>query len=181
MTGDALILDYLPLANAIGHAAGRRWPSLRDDFLGAARLGLVQAARVYDPDRGVSFAHLVHRYAGGRILDLKREHMPRGWHCPRNRVGPPPRPKRMTPEGAERKGGRVFDCEPDEPVERRVDAVDAVETLCRRLPEMNAAVLWLIYVRGLSREKAGRELGKSMAWASQIHSESIQRLREALA
>ena len=71
---DELVRAHLPLVNqAVGELA-RRLPSHvnRDDLSSAAMLGLAQAARSWDPDRGVSFErHAANRIRGALLDELR--------------------------------------------------------------------------------------------------------------
>ena len=72
---DALVRAHLRLANqAVGELA-RRLPSHvnRDDLSSAAMLGLAQAARSRDPDRGASFERHAATRIRGALLDELRD------------------------------------------------------------------------------------------------------------
>ena len=72
---DALVRAHLHLANqAVGELA-RRLPSHvnRDDLSSAAMLGLAQAARSWDPDRGASFERHAATRIRGALLDELRD------------------------------------------------------------------------------------------------------------
>jgi RNA polymerase sigma factor FliA len=73
---DDLVRAHLPLVHAAVATVGRRVPRhiCRDDLLGAALLGLVQAARVWDPARGVPFDRFASTRVKGALLDeLRRD------------------------------------------------------------------------------------------------------------
>lgn len=70
---DALIEKYLPLARSIATAAFRRLPNHRfEDILGAAHLGLVDAARRFLPGKNVPFECYARTRIGGSIIDAHR-------------------------------------------------------------------------------------------------------------
>ena len=69
-----LVRDHLYLAHQAVAELSRRIPSHvnRDDLLSAAMLGLAQAARTFDTDRGASFEHHAATRVRGALLDELR-------------------------------------------------------------------------------------------------------------
>jgi RNA polymerase sigma factor FliA len=72
---DDLVRAHLGLANQAVHELARRLPAHvnRDDLLSAALLGLVQAARSWDPERGASFERHAATRIRGALLDELRD------------------------------------------------------------------------------------------------------------
>jgi RNA polymerase sigma factor FliA len=72
---DALVRDHLGLAHQAVQELARRLPAHvnRDDLLSAALLGLAQAARSWDPDRGASFERHAATRIRGALLDELRD------------------------------------------------------------------------------------------------------------
>jgi RNA polymerase sigma factor for flagellar operon FliA len=71
---DALVRGHLHLAHQAVNELARRLPSHvnRDDLCSAAMLGLAQAARSWDPERGASFErHAVTRIRGALLDELR--------------------------------------------------------------------------------------------------------------
>lgn len=73
---DALIIDHLPLVKFL---VGRIVPQLPahvdpQDLIGAAMIGLINAANRYDPDRGVLFKTFAEQHVRGTILDELRSY-----------------------------------------------------------------------------------------------------------
>jgi RNA polymerase sigma factor FliA len=70
-----LVRSHLGLANQAVHELARRLPSHvnRDDLLSAAMLGLAQAARSWDPERGASFERHAATRIRGALLDELRD------------------------------------------------------------------------------------------------------------
>jgi RNA polymerase sigma factor (sigma-70 family) len=70
---DRLIEKHLYLARKCAAAAYRRLPKHPfEDLLAAAHVGLVQAARTFDPKRGVPFEAFARCRVAGEILDSHR-------------------------------------------------------------------------------------------------------------
>jgi RNA polymerase sigma factor for flagellar operon FliA len=72
---DELVRAHLGLADQAVHELARRLPAHvnRDDLLSAALLGLAQAARSWDPDRGASFERHAATRIRGALLDELRD------------------------------------------------------------------------------------------------------------
>jgi RNA polymerase sigma factor for flagellar operon FliA len=68
---DELVRDHLPLVHHVVADMIARVPRHipRDELTSAALFGLVQAARAYDPNRGVSFDRYARRRMQGALLD----------------------------------------------------------------------------------------------------------------
>src|SRR5688572_5252833 len=72
---DELVRAHLGLASQAVHELARRLPAHvnRDDLLSAALLGLAQAARSWDPERGASFERHAATRIRGALLDELRD------------------------------------------------------------------------------------------------------------
>lgn len=163
-----LALKYLPLARSLAKPFKTSWPGSRDDFESAACLALVEAAEAFDPGRNVKFATFSRHRIWGALRDVQRGLVPFGWRCDAKHapnVGPLPRdPERQ---------GRVVGAEPDGPVGHEIEAIEAVESLLKRLPARHAAACRQIYLHGKSQHEAARELGCSQSRLSYMHRESM--------
>lgn len=73
-TEDQLVRSHLPLVNYMVSEMASRVPRhvCRDDLVSAAMAGLAQAARAYDPDRGISFQRFASSRIRGALLDELR-------------------------------------------------------------------------------------------------------------
>ncbi|SKC42343.1 sigma-70 family RNA polymerase sigma factor [Plantibacter cousiniae (nom. nud.)] len=80
---EALVLEHLPLAEAIARRYFRRDPARDEDLVQVAYIGLVKAARRFDADRGGPFAAFASPTISGEIKRHLRDH---GWFVR------PPRP-----------------------------------------------------------------------------------------
>jgi RNA polymerase sigma factor for flagellar operon FliA len=71
-----LVELHLPLAERIAVGVSRKVPRHvdRDDLVSAAYLGLVQASRTYDPDKGVPFETFAARRVMGAVFDQLRSY-----------------------------------------------------------------------------------------------------------
>lgn len=73
---DQRVIDYLPLVNYILGRLGINVPVHidREDLFSAGVIGLINASRAYDPDRGASFKTYAYTNVRGAILDeLRRQ------------------------------------------------------------------------------------------------------------
>ena len=72
---DALVRAHLHLATSAARELARRLPAHvnRDDLSSAAMLGLAQAARSWDPERGASFERHAATRIWGALLDELRD------------------------------------------------------------------------------------------------------------
>jgi RNA polymerase sigma factor (sigma-70 family) len=68
-----LCARYLPLAEGLARPLERAWPSACGDFESAASLALVEAARTFDPGRGVAFGTFARFRINGALADTKRQ------------------------------------------------------------------------------------------------------------
>lgn len=77
-----LIEDYAPLVKRIGHhLKGRLPPSVQlDDLIQSGMIGLIEAARKYEPSKGASFE----TYAGIRIRGAMLDEIRKGDWAPRS-------------------------------------------------------------------------------------------------
>lgn len=74
-TRDALIIAHLPLAKSIANRYAERVPRYvgREDLQSVAQIGLMDAIRTFDPDRGVRFeTHARRRIIGEMIEEIRR-------------------------------------------------------------------------------------------------------------
>src|SRR5216110_2005825 len=71
---DRLVRDNLPLVQYVVSEVAHRVPShvSRSDLVSAGMLGLAQAARSYDPERGIAFDRFASTRIRGAMLDELR-------------------------------------------------------------------------------------------------------------
>src|SRR3954447_26230268 len=71
---DKLVREHLPLVQYVVSEVAHRVPShvSRNDLLSAGMLGLAQAARSFDPERGIAFDRFASTRIRGALLDELR-------------------------------------------------------------------------------------------------------------
>lgn len=146
-----------------------------DDALQVARLGLVTAARKFDPARGLSFGTLAWWSCRTALWLWRTSRRPLGY---REHAAPP----RVVPLSAiADPDGRPFDVAaaagPDP-----ADALDAAELRARvaDLPAREAEVLGAVYGAGESGSAVARRLGVSRGRVAQLTRRGLERLREGV-
>lgn len=161
--------EHLDLAAHFARPYASSRPRLADDLHAVARLGLVVAARKYDPSQGVwsSFAYHWMRSAMAHFL---AKEIPKGYRSYRrpDRAAAP-RPRRLD-------GGP----EPIAPGRPGGGGDEAFEALACRCKPREAEVLRLIYRDGLGTAEIGRRLGVTKQAISKRHARAIRHLRARL-
>ncbi len=150
-----LAARYLPLARSLSQPFWRAWPSSYEEFDSAACLGLVEAARTFDPTRGVKFGTFVRHRILGSLRDVQRGLMA-------------PRPRR--------RGKDTPAANPPPDVGAELEASDEVVSLLRQLPRRHAAACRGIYLEAKTQNEVARDLGCSQSRLSVIHRESLAML-----
>jgi RNA polymerase sigma factor for flagellar operon FliA len=174
-----LATRYMPIARMLARQAARKSGGF-DDLEAEAYAALVEAARSFDPDRGVNFAV----FARPRILGALRDYRRFLFHA--GRTGDPQEsPVFQRLSTTEVFKGRVLGREPDAPPGEGLDSLAVVESILRLLPRSEATACRLLYVDGMSYAETAESLGCSKGHLSRLHTEAMARLRrdyrEALA
>jgi RNA polymerase sigma factor (sigma-70 family) len=150
-TGQDLAAKYLPLAARLARSAARSRPELADELVSAANLGLVEAARDFDPGRGSCFAAYARPRIMGRIVRTLRG---RRSLCTRSL---------HWLDGAD--------------VPAREDRVPGQSgdpgVLLAGLPDRLAVLLRGVYFDGLSQPAAGARIGVRPTQAKRLHAQAI--------
>lgn len=179
MTQTAQLVEaYLPLVGAIARMVARRLPSTVEhgDLVGDGAVGLLEAARRYDPGRGVGFGAYAGYRIRGAIYDGLRARDPLS---------------RAARRAARAAGGaaplQFVDLAQAVTVPDDADGPEAVvlegdlRTQVRRglwaLPPRDREVLILRFVRGLSVRSTAAQLGLSVTRVVEIQRRAQQRLR----
>ncbi len=175
-----------------------------DDLIGFGQVGLAEAARDYDQNRGVQFTTYAYYRVRGAILDglstmawFSRADYARGRYeraandlletAPGDQAGDDvgwfgqtARSLSMTyimTQWAGDSGGP----EPVDPHSPSEDAEEselkvALRMLVDELPEQESTLIKGIYFEGLSIKEAGERIGISKAWASRLHARTLHSL-----
>jgi len=175
-----LVHGHLHLVRAV---AWRVWRDLDatldfEDLVGHGMVGLVQAARRYDPRRGVTFATFAwHRIRGAmfdavRVMGRYTRREIASYRAGRIAVDPdPPVPSvDDLPDGAP---------DPDELFAQR-DRCLRLRAAVAKLPQRERGFIEKVYYEGKRFRVAGSELGLSKSWASRLHDRAIDGLRELI-
>jgi RNA polymerase sigma-B factor len=179
---DALVLEHLPLADAIASATARRLFPLveRDDLLQAAREALVRSIprlRSGEPAepylrrciQGALHHHLRDRVRLVRIS--RREHEKRTCHLGHRSLDVSP-----AGEGEESLLDQLIAPAPASPDGETL----VLEQLVEQLPAAQAAALRLTVLEGLSLRAAGTQLGISAMTVQRAQQRAIAALRQQL-
>lgn len=192
-----LVEAHLRYAHAIAAETLKKCPSNVDcrDVRSAAELGLVQAARAYDPSVGIAFSTFAYYRIRGAIYDELRQicraskceiatsdYIPNytGAHDGANRVTSHTvtsyllSMQALSQEPASTSG--------ESPTDRifRKQQAEQVKTALKNLPEKYRRVLDAYYYADLSFEEIGHQLGLSKSWVCRMHAKGLLMVREAL-
>lgn len=178
MNADALVTSCVPLARKIAGAMGRRIPLPQEDLESAAMLGLVQAARSYDPAQG-SFEGHASRRIRGAILDEARDaddlsrHQRQAVKAGRTDVRAPVHV--AYDDIAERVAGEAQAGTVAEWI-----SAEHLRELLRHLPRRLQVVVRRSFLDDATLSQIGDELGVTESRACQLLNEAKERLRVRL-
>lgn len=163
-----LASDHLAYAYELVAPYRASHPSSEDLFLSAAHLGLIRAARRYNPGRG-SFATFSRRFIVGACLDVRRAH-----HPIRSRPGrPAPRIRVDTVDPATMPMYTLgFHRRPTVPDLDQVDEAEAIEPYARLLPDRHADLVRALFVMGYTQEECAERFGVTQSRVSAILAEA---------
>ncbi len=171
-----LAAEHLAFARALARPFKEQYPDEWEEFESAACLGLVEAARDFDPGRRIRFGTFSALKILGKLRDVRRERIRRTKH--------------EAPELDLRRdraaGGSIVAEAVDHrpPVADELGRAEDLDAHLRKLPPGHRRALRLIYLDGFSQAEAGRALGLSAPRIASIHLESLVMLgadAEALA
>lgn len=179
---DELVLSASWLARRVVHDVAAGVPRCvdRQDLHAAALLGLVRAARTFDPGRGVPFLAFARSRMRWAVLDELRssDHLTRSARRRTREAVPVPAtdvfvrladvdvadPTAATPEGD------ALECE----------LVESVRAAVARLPARHRAVILGYFVEGREMRDLAVELGVTPSRVSQLCSDGVGKLRARL-
>lgn len=170
-----------PVAGAVAGLFGKKYPGLRLDWIGATSVAVCEAAQSFRGDGGASITTHAHNRCFRACLDLMRASALLGY---RREKKSPPRVKSIHATIETRSGAMpivktiVADESPDL---ADLEAVEEVARLTRCLPPGHGEVMRKLYLEaGATMKLVGLAVGLSEARVSQIHSQSLDYLRERL-
>jgi RNA polymerase sigma factor for flagellar operon FliA len=172
MDEPALIRQYRGLVLFyVGEISARvpRWVD-RDDLRSAGMIGLLQALRSFDPDRGVNFLTFVRFRIRGAIYDELRRAHPMGRAALRHGVAVQSRPD--PPD-------EVDKTPPDEGLLRRERSSHLHEAVAALPPRLRFVVNGYYFEQRQAKDLAV-DLGVSAPRVSKMHAEALSHLRNSL-
>jgi RNA polymerase sigma factor for flagellar operon FliA len=178
--------DHLPLVGAIAKVLGRRLPSTveLDELINDGVVGLLDAARRFDPTRGVAFSAYAGHRIRGAILDglRRRDPLPRRLRRARRRA--------VAAAGGDPHAGGVrlvdlgeaLGVAQDEGLgpEASVIEADLLQRACAGLALLaprDREVLMLRIVRGHTLREVAARLAISITRVAEIQARGLRRLR----
>jgi RNA polymerase sigma factor FliA len=204
---DELIEKHVGYAHAIARSLLSRYPSnvTQRDLESAAEFGLVQAARAYDPARGIPFTTFAYYRIRGAIFDEIRQlcrascfeaaandymnEQTMASHTPENAAAAYQELQGITSHLAS-----SYLLSLDSVREERIpqpgtspigrvlhqEQTEIVRRAMDQLPERYRTVLHAYYYQELSLESIGKRLNLSKSWVSRLHAKALSRLHEIL-
>jgi len=173
----ALVVQYLPMARSFVRPYKLRWRTEAEDLDQAAMLGLVEAAVLFDPVRGVKFSTYMRLRVCGAVQDAIRKLRPKGW---RSRPGVA-MPRTTTMDSNSENYGKVLCVSVIEPPDAGLIAesdAHAFEAILRKVPTRQARILRAKYRDGQSQAEIGEQVGVSQTRVSFLLADAIDLLRE---
>jgi RNA polymerase sigma factor for flagellar operon FliA len=160
---DRLVETFRSYAHAISAEVLRKYPAVdRDDIIGAAELGLVEAANKFDPNRGVLFKTFAYYRIRGAIYDSLRK---MGWFV--------------------KDAGRLrFESGANEFLKDYADSgqsANSLEGTVQELQDLTTSVVNCYFLSLSSMTEELPETGTKSAEERYIDSEMREKLRQALA
>ncbi len=195
MQGTEFIAQHEKLVHGLAHRL-RRELSLQgdlDDLIAFGFGGLLEARHRFDPRRGVRFQTFAYYRVRGAMLDgvRKMSQLPRRAH-ERLQAAAEASPT-AAPTALDKAFTRMSVCITtatvlqgrfgDESPEAILLKNESVTRLLQALPGLSPRQRVLVrgfYFEGRSLDAMARELGISKSWASRLHTNALQELREAL-
>ena len=167
-----------------------------DDLVGYGMVGLAEAAKKFEPQRGLQFSTFAFRRIQGSIYDglAKVSWMSRARYRRylRQNSAEQAKPEDETGANADEDWGeteatvqeltseqieQLSDSEPNASAE--VAKRETASILCEmveQLPPRENRLITMVYFEGLSLQEAGDRLGVSKSWASRLHAKTIEKL-----
>jgi RNA polymerase sigma factor (sigma-70 family) len=168
-----LAVRHLPLARSLTRRLESLWPSERDDIRSTAYEALVEAARTFDPKRGVPFRLFARHRIRGNLRTFQRLLYSAGWRGNKGN-----RPVLQVLGEFHENNVQVIGITPEPPVGQQIEQLEAFEAWLEKLPRAHAAACRLIYLHDKTQYEAAKTVRRSQATFSRLHSEAINMLIE---
>lgn len=166
---------YIPLVDRYSSRYGPAGAVLRDEAYSAGMFGLVRAARLFDPARGLKFATFAKPHIIGSIRDRLREHSRSdGWNRVKGRVAVIGSIEHPTGEKDERLSDILADQRPD----HEIDSHSLREALRAVLSERDAKLVEWSVLEDRKQRWIAEQLGVTESRVCQILREVLDRLRQ---
>lgn len=167
----SLAARFLPLARSIARQHRHKGSVEHEEIESVAFLGLVEAARSYDPDRETSFPTYARFHIVGAVMDFFNN-----LHARRkDRLF-----STIAKTGREEVDsyGKPVGITPDGPIGSEIDAVEEVESHLRPMSTLQAWICRQIYLEGKSPEEVAQIMDCTRSYVSRLHREAIEFLSE---
>lgn len=151
-----------------------------EDLYSAGMVGLLTAARSYDPSRGAEFkTYAYHRIRGAILDELRRmDFLPRSQREKARKNGSEPPAVVAIPTDED--GQESLTADEVEPRCEVDDLQGLMEEEVQKLPVKMRTVLTMYYREGLRMREIGDRMGLTESRVSQIHSNAVMRLQRTL-
>lgn len=172
-----LVESYLGYAKNLARSYCRAQPSHSEEFLSAAYLGLVRAARDYDPLRKTTFATFARVYVTGELNNAWRKLIPSGYRhaTPEERAtAPSSEPLSVHSE----REGRVLFGSPEPAPSTRIEEREAFETWLRHVNRTQARILRGLFLDAKSFAEIAEELNLTIRSVSTIKQAALSILND---
>jgi len=186
--GDRLIAQHLPLARIIAGRCVNRRPTvlgpLADDLTSAAYEGLVQAARAFQPGRGVRFKSFADPRITGACVDYLRglDHVARDARAKMKAAGIDPPSAPISIEACPALMRAIVDHSAVDPLAALIasERLPALRAAVSKLPRRWQLMLTLRYADDVTLIEIGRRFGVSEARVYQILRKASRKIRAEL-
>jgi RNA polymerase sigma factor (sigma-70 family) len=174
-----LATQYMPMAQILARQA-KEGSMAGDELEAEAYAALVDAARTFDPARGVNFAIHARSRIVGALRDYRRFLFHAAWKGEKHES-----PVFQRLSVTDDLHGRVLGREAEAPAGYGDETREAVESVIRLLPRSHAVACRMIYIEGKSQDEAAEALGCTKGYLSRLHGDAVARIardhREVLA
>lgn len=165
-----LIIKFIPLAHNLAKKYSARFPRFRDDYMAAARLGLVQAANRFIPKKKTLFSTFAKRRIKGALLDMHRSLDLQGY---RRKTETRPRVESFSFQNF------IFSEDRETP-EALLEAEDNILSIIHKVSEYEYPVFKGIYIDHKTHKVIAAEMGVPLNRVAYLHRTGLERLRRLL-